>query len=147
MIASFRNWASAVLLWNLALDPDGGPVQSPNFGCPYCTGVITVDPRTNTVAYTLDYYELGQFSAFVMPGARRIASENFVRYNTRTPQHKVTYATQGLDDVAFENRDHSIVLLTHNTGTAGSARFAAMWRGRAFTYSLPAGATATFIWR
>jgi hypothetical protein len=25
MIAAFRNWASAVLLWNVALDPHGRP--------------------------------------------------------------------------------------------------------------------------
>jgi glucosylceramidase len=147
MIASFRNWASSVLLWNLALDPSGGPVQPPNFGCPRCTGVVTVDTRSRTVAYTEDFYELGQFSAFVAPGARRIASEHFVTYNTRTHQHRVTYASPGLDDVAFVNPDGGLVLLAHNSAPHAAARFAVEWHGRAFRYTLPAGATVTFTWR
>ncbi len=48
-IAATRNWASAVTLWNLALDPAGGPVQPPNYGCRGCTGVVTVDPVAHTV--------------------------------------------------------------------------------------------------
>jgi glucosylceramidase len=34
VISSLRDWASTVALWNLALDPDGGPVEAPNHGCP-----------------------------------------------------------------------------------------------------------------
>jgi glucosylceramidase len=37
-IASFRDWASAVWEWNLALDPAGGRVRPPNLGCRGCTG-------------------------------------------------------------------------------------------------------------
>src|SRR6478672_10151344 len=101
MIASFRNWASSVLLWNLALDPSGGPVQQPNYGCRGCTGVVTVDGRSRTVTYGIDYYVLGQFSKFVQSGARRIASDHFVTYNTPTRHHRINYATNGIDDVAF----------------------------------------------
>ncbi len=146
MIASFRNWASAVLLWNVALDLHGGPVQPPNYGCPHCTGIVTVDERTHTVRYGPDYYQLGQFSSFVRPGARRIGSENFVAYNSPDRHHRVNYATAGLDDVAFENPDGSIVLLAHNN--AGHVeRFAVAWRGRSFSYALPPEATVTFVWR
>jgi hypothetical protein len=48
LISSLRNWASAVAVWNLVLDPSGGPVQPPNIGCPDCTGVATVDATTLT---------------------------------------------------------------------------------------------------
>ena len=72
-IASFRNWAGAVALWNLALDPAGGPVQPPNEGCQGCTGIATVDPVTHTFWLSPDFYELGQVSRFVAPGARRLA--------------------------------------------------------------------------
>ena len=61
-ISSMRNWATAVNLWNLALDPQGGPVQPPNYGCLHCTGIVTVDPVRHTVHLTRDYYQLGQFS-------------------------------------------------------------------------------------
>jgi glucosylceramidase len=43
-----RNWATSVLLWNLALDENSGPQ---NGGCPNCRGVVTIDQSTGTVAY------------------------------------------------------------------------------------------------
>lgn len=145
MIASFRNWASVVLLWNLALDPRGGPVEPPNSGCPHCTGVVTVDERTHTVSYTVDYYQLGQFSRFVSPGAYRIASNTFVTYNSPTLRHQVKWATPGVDNVAFTNPDGSKVLLALNNAPT-TQRFAVAWEGRSFTYALPPGATVTFRW-
>ena len=146
LIASFRNWATQAILWSVALDRANGPVQPPNHGCPYCTPVVTVDEHSHTVTYRADYYQLGQFGRFVQPGARRIASEHFVVYNSPTRYHKVPYSTPGLDDVAFLNPDGSRVLLAHNTAS-GSFRFAVWSRGRSFSYSLPAGATATFVWK
>jgi glucosylceramidase len=145
MIASFRNWASGVLLWNVALDPHGGPVQAPNKGCGNCTPVITVDERSHTVKYLADYYELGQFSAFVQPGARRVASNNFVTYNTPRHGYRVNYATPGIDDVAFVNPNGSRVLLVHSNADR-SMRLAVEWRGKSFVYTLPAQATVTFRW-
>jgi glucosylceramidase len=145
MIAAFRNWATGVLLWNLALDPRGGPVEPPNLGCPRCVGVVTIDERTHAVVYGSDYYQLGQFSKFVRPGASRIGSDHFVAYNTPTRYHHVDYATAGIDDAAFTNPDGGKVLLAHNTSNR-PRRFAVQWRGRAFTYTLPAGATVTFLW-
>src|SRR5262249_31977673 len=69
VISSLRSWASAVALWNLALDPTGGPAQLPNHGCKGCRGMATINPKTGTVALNRSYYELGQASAFVSPGA------------------------------------------------------------------------------
>ncbi len=146
LIASLRNWASGVVLWNVALDRRGGPVPSPNSGCRGCSGVVTVDEHTQRVSYTSDYYELGQLSRFVRPGAWRIASNHFVTYNSVDLQYGPDYAGPGLDDVALENPDGSKVLLAHNTGSR-PIRFAVAWKGRAFTYALPASATVTFTWR
>jgi glucosylceramidase len=80
VIGSMRNWASTVALWNVALDPAGGPVEPPNSGCRGCSGVVTIDPRTRRVRDLPAYYQLGQVSAFVHPGAVRIGSEHYVRY-------------------------------------------------------------------
>ena len=41
VIQSTRNWASAVLTWNVALGPNGGPHRG---GCQTCTGLVTVGP-------------------------------------------------------------------------------------------------------
>jgi glucosylceramidase len=146
LIAAFRNWASTVILWNLALDPDGGPVQPPNMGCRGCTGVVTIDPRTHTISYRPDYYELGQFGAFVAPGALRIGSTAFVTDNYVHLHGRPAYTTPGLDDVAFRNRDGTDVLLAYNSARQ-PARFAVRWRGAGFVHTLPAGATVTFLWR
>ncbi|HZE07050.1 MAG TPA: hypothetical protein VE127_17610, partial [Solirubrobacteraceae bacterium] len=94
VISSLRNWASTVMLWNLALDPTGGPAELPNHGCKGCRGLATIDPATGRVSLNLSYYELGQASAFVAPGARRIAAPHFVRY--AYPRSGVNVVTPGL---------------------------------------------------
>jgi O-glycosyl hydrolase len=143
-ISSTRNGASAVVLWNLALDPAGGPVQAPNFSCLGCTGVVTVSEQTHTATLTGSFYQFGQLSKFVERGAVRIGSERFVSdFHLPTGAYGVT---PGLDDVAFLNPDGTKVLVAYNGGTAAS-RFAVAWHGRAFTYTLQRGATVTFMWR
>jgi glucosylceramidase len=146
LIASLRNWASSVLLWNIALDPRGGPVQPPNSGCRGCTGIVTVDERTHTVSYNSDYYQLGQLTRFVQSGAYRIGSPTFVSYNSTALNRGPSYATGSLDDVAIANPNGTTTLLAYNNAP-GPVRFAVAWHGRAFTYTLPAAATVTFVWR
>ncbi len=143
VISSLRNRASTVALWNLALDPTGGPAQLPNHGCKGCSGLVTIDPHTGRVTPRLAYYQLGQASAFVAPGARRVASPTFVRY--RYPGPGADVATPGLDDVALRNPDGSLILIAYNNG-ARPIQFSVAWKGRAFRYRLPARATATFAW-
>jgi glucosylceramidase len=142
-IASMRNWASALALWNLALDPKGGPVQPPNHACPHCTGIVTIDEATQQVTYTADYYELGQLSKFVLPGAVRIGSNHFVSYVHPTKTRSM--ATPGLDDVAFENPDGSRVLVAYN-GSRAPITFGVEDDGQYFSYTLASRATGTFIW-
>lgn len=138
-IASLRDWASSVGLWNLALDRAGGPVQPPNSGCSGCSGLVTVDTWTHQVTFGLSYYQLGQVSKFVAPGAERIYSNHFVSYLARAG------ATPGLDDVAFLNPDGRKVLVTYNNSEV-PIKFAVQWRGLFFSYTLPAEAMATFEW-
>ncbi|MGO9819468.1 MAG: glycoside hydrolase family 30 protein, partial [Solirubrobacteraceae bacterium] len=143
VISSLRNWASTVALWNLALNLTGGPAQPPNHGCPGCQGLATINPRTRTATLNQNYYELGQASAFIAPGAQRISSGNFVTY--RYPKPGVDVASRGLDDVAVRNPDRSIVLLAYDNSST-PITFAVAWRDRTFSYTLPARATVTFVW-
>jgi glucosylceramidase len=143
VISSLRSWASTVALWNLALDPQGGPVQPPNHGCPGCLGLAQIDESTGAVSLTRPYYELGQASAFIAPGAQRIATPHFVSYVY--PHSGVNVVTPGLDDVAVRNPDGSIVLLAYDNAPA-PVHFAVRWRGRELRYSLAPGATATLVW-
>jgi glucosylceramidase len=143
VIASLRNWASTVALWNLALDPKGGPVQVPNHGCPGCVGLARIDERSGAVSLTRSYYQLGQASAFIARGAQRIAATHFVSYVY--PRPGVNVVTPGLDDVAARNPDGSIVLVAYDNAPS-TVRFAVRWRGRELTYALAPGAMATFVW-
>jgi len=143
VIASLRDWASTVALWNLALDPDGGPVQPPNHGCPGCEGLAQINERTGSVSLTPAYYQLGQASAFVARGAQRIASNHFVAYVY--PRPGVNVVTPGLDDVAFRNPDGSVVLVAYDNATS-PVHFAVRWRGRALSYALAPGEMVTLMW-
>jgi glucosylceramidase len=144
LIASLRNWANGVGMWNLALDPQGGPVQPPNSGCTGCTGLATVDESTHGYTLSRDYYELAQLSHFVEPGAQRVSSPHFVAY--RLPVGDRTLITPGLDDVAFVNPDGEKVLFVYNNSAAAIA-FAVTSGGASVSDTIPAGATTTLTWR
>jgi glucosylceramidase len=142
-IASLRNDAQAVDLWNLALDPSGGPKQTVP-GCDGCSGLVTVNEQSGTASLNLNYYQLGQVSAFVQRGAVRIASDRWVSdFADADGSYGVT---PGLDDVALENPDGSKVLIAYDNST-DPIQFEVGWRGQAFSYTLDPGATATFVWR
>ncbi|VVS99023.1 Glycosyl hydrolase [Sphingomonas sp. EC-HK361] len=124
MIGSTRNWAKGVLLWNLALDPAGGPHKG---GCGNCRGVVTIDPKTGVVTRNLEYYALGHLSRFVVPGAVRIAA---------------TTVSGVVETVAFRNPDGSTVLLAYNPGKTPRALAVTLGRSAA-GLRLPAGAAVT----
>lgn len=126
MIGSTRNWARGVLLWNLALDPKGGPNKG---GCTNCRGVVTIDPTAGTVQRELEYYALGHLSRFVTPGAARIESGE----------------TADITSVAFRNPDGSTVLLAYNRSEVARPLTATV-DGRSAHHTLPAGAAVTIRW-
>lgn len=128
MIGASRNWAKTVLLWNMALDENGGPT---NGGCENCRGVVTIDSKDGTVAKNEEYYVIGHASKFVDPGAVRIESTN----------DKGTIET-----VAFKNPDESIALIAANTSETEKT-FQVTWNEQAFTYTMPSNSAATFKWR
>lgn len=127
VIGSTRHGARGVLMWNLALDPQFGPHLG---GCKDCRGVVTIDPATGKVTRNIEYYAFGHASRFVVPGARRIASEG---------------GGEGLDHVAFRNPDGSVVLVASNSA-ATPRRFTVQAPGRRFAYELPAGSVVTLRW-
>jgi glucosylceramidase len=126
LMQSVQNMARTVELWNIALDPNRGPHTG---GCADCLGVVTIDQSTGNVTYRNDYYQLGQFSKFVVPGAYHIASNTL----------------GSLADVAFENPDGSKVVVAHNDGES-LRTFQVLWGNQGFNYTLLAGATVTFKW-
>ncbi len=144
VISSVREWASTVSLWNLALDPTGGPAELPNHGCEGCVGLAMIDPATGAVSLNRAYYQLGQASAFVVPGAQRISAPHFVSYVY--PHAGVNVVTPGLDDVAFRNPDGSLALLAYNNADGADPVRRSLDGRASLRYELPAGATVTLVW-
>ena len=128
IIGATRGWARGVALWNLALDERNGPHLG---GCGNCRGVVTIFPTGNAVR-NVEYFALGHASKFVRPGAVRIASSTSV---------------QGLESVAFRNADDASLVLIALNGAEAQRTFVVRAGGSAFTYTLPAGAVATFVWK
>jgi glucosylceramidase len=144
LISGLRNWASAVALWNVALDPAGGPVEMPNSACTGCTPLVTISEQTHRATRDLDFYQLGQFSKFIQPGAVQIAATRLASdFRTARGWYGVT---PGLDDVAFLDPDGTRVLVVYDNA-ASRRKFAVRWRGKMFSYALAPGTTATFTWR
>lgn len=144
-LSGLNNSSSLIQLWNLALDPQGGPVEPPNSGCTRCTGLVTVNPQTRKASLRLNYYELGQFSKFIKSGAVRVAASRFVtEFKSPTPPRYGVSA--GLDDAAFLNPGGRRVLVVYNNSPV-EQYFAVRWRRQTFTYKMPAKATVTFAWR
>ncbi|MBV9804688.1 MAG: hypothetical protein JO130_15915, partial [Solirubrobacterales bacterium] len=143
LISALRNWASVVSVWTAATDPSGGPIQSGN-DCGGCRGLVTIDENAHTATLRTEYYQLGQVSAFVQPGAQRIDSQSFVTYGVNGSN--IETVSSGLDDVAFLNPDGTKVLVAYDNSTSPIS-FAVETDGRYFTYTIPAQAMTTFVWR
>ena len=123
-----RNWGQSVILWNLALDQRKGPFIG---GCKICRGVVTVNDD-GTVTKNLEYWALGHASRFVAPGAVRIGSSQ----PTGSP----------VSNVAYRNRDGSLVLIAHNQGHQ-SQTFEITVGDRHAAATLAPGAAATYRFR
>lgn len=126
IIGATRNWSRNVLEWNLAADPNYNP-HTPG-GCSTCQGALTISG--SSVTRNVSYYIIAHASMFVRPGAVRVSSNTF---------------SGSVENVAFKNSDGSKVLIALNT-TGSAQSFKVKWGGESFTYSLAAGAVATFVW-
>ena len=127
-IGGTRNWATAVVLWNLALDPDGNPHTG---GCSNCRGVVTIDQGSGAVRFNEEFYAIAHFSRFVRPGAHRIASTDS--------------ADGRFIGAAFKNVDGGKVLVVLNQGSA-TGTFRVVVGGRSVAIELPASGVATLTW-
>jgi glucosylceramidase len=131
LIDATRHGAKAVALWAIALDTEHNPHSG---GCDKCRGLVTVDLHATpaTVTYNGDFYVLAHASMFAHPGAARIAS--------------TTGGRDGLETVAFQNRDGSIALLVLNNSSVAKT-FAIRWHGRTVHATLSAMSLATYAWK
>ncbi|WP_031088295.1 RICIN domain-containing protein, partial [Streptomyces sp. NRRL WC-3549] len=127
VVQNMRHGGETVVNWNLALDRNGGPHQG-HCGT-RCNGVVGIDG--STVTRNAEYYVLGHVAKFVEPGATRIGS--------------TSQGSGGVQNVAFQNPDGTRAAYVVNTA-GGAQRFSLTDDGRSLTYTLLAGAVATFVW-
>ncbi len=126
-----RNWGRSYVKWGLALDQNRGPnlTEVGMGGCNICTPIVTVQNPGGTVTKTIEYYTLGQYSKFVLPGAVRIYSSD----------------TASVSSVGFLNTDGSKALVVYNKATS-SQPIEVQWGTQTLSYTMPATAAATFTW-
>jgi O-glycosyl hydrolase len=127
VIDNMRNWGNGVMLWNIALDPEGGPVS----GIPLNRGLVAADPQTGDVSYNGEYNALAHASKFVEPGAHRIYSNSF--------------GAGSVENVAFQNPDGSKVVLAYNDSDE-SQTISIADGTQSFDYTLEAGNAVTFTY-
>ncbi len=127
-----RNSAKSYVKWSLALNENLGPNLTQNAGlggCNTCTPIVTVNSTTGAVTRNIEFYTLGHYSKYVLPGAVRVYSSN----------------TPSIASVAFLNPDGSMALIAYNSSTS-SQTLQVQWGTQSFSYTLPATAAATFTW-
>ena len=127
-----RNSSKSFVKWSLALDEKLGPNLTQNAGlggCDTCTPIVAVNSVSGAVTKDIEYYTLGHYSKYVLPGAVRVYSSN----------------TPAIASVAFQNLDGSMALIAYNSSTTRQT-FQVQWGTQSFSYTLPATAAATFTW-
>jgi O-glycosyl hydrolase len=131
VIGNMRNWGNGVMLWNIALDPEGRPLNSDTNGIPLNRGLTVVDPANGSVSYNAEYHALAQVSRFVKPGAHRIYSNSF--------------GAGSVENVAFQNPDGSKVVVAYNDAEAAQT-FSVADGTQSFDYTLGTGDAVTFTY-
>ena len=128
-IGTTQNWSKCALLWNLALDQNGGPHEN---GSSTCRGVVTINSSNGLVTFNEEYYSIAHFSKFVRPGAVRVALT-------------LPAALTEIGTVAFLNPDGSKAIIVCNYGSSIKT-FSIRQGGNNFSYSIPAKSIASIIW-
>ena len=128
-IGATQNWSKCALLWNLALDQQGGPHEN---GSSTCRGVVTINSSSGLVTFNEEYYSIGHFSKFVRPGAVRVALS-------------LPAALKEFGAVAFVNPDGSKAIIICNY--SATQKTVSIQQGENnFSYSIPAQSVASMTW-
>ena len=117
------HWANAYMYWNMVLDQNS--VSSWGWRQ---NALVTVHSDTHAVTYNPEFYLMKHFSAFVLPGAKRVAAT-------------------GRDDVlAFRNPDGALVVEAANLGPSPSPVTIHL-AGKRLSATLPAQSFNTLVYR
>jgi len=128
ILGTTLNEARTVSLWNILLDPHGGPH---NGGCNDCRALFTLETHDGATSLhrNVEYYELAHVAPFIRPGAVRISA----------------IADHGLETTAFQNPDGTFALLVLNTSPRDT-HVAIKWHSLTAACDAPARSLLTFTW-
>ena len=129
IVQYFRNWAQSYNSWVMMLDSNKSPEQWS--GVPDPPTLIQSASSPDTYWRTPEYYIMGQFSKYVVPGARRIDSD--------------AGSSGSVTNVAFLNPSGEIVTVVVNQ-TAVPQTFKLLCQGSQVTATLPAKTVGTYRW-
>jgi glucosylceramidase len=121
-----RNWARAIIVWNLALDETGNP----NIGPFKCAGLVTVDSKTREIVRSGQLHAMQHFARHIRRGARIIQSSGDL---------------QGVSHVAARNPDGEYALVLTNTTRAARTADVVMG-GSAVSVDLAPDSITTLSW-
>jgi glucosylceramidase len=120
------NWCRAAVAWNVATDEKG----KPNIGPYPCGGILIINPHTQEVVRSGQYWALAHFSRAIRRGARRVESQS---------------QAASLTHIAFENPGGDKILILANSG---AARTVAVNQGqRLASIPMEENSIATLVWR
>jgi glucosylceramidase len=129
IIIDLNNWTDGWNVWNLMLDQDNGPRHAGGIPGVHGSTIVNANTTTGEITYNPPHYVLGQFSRFIRPGAKRIAT---------------TSNSDDLIATAALNTDGKIAVVVLNL--KDREIFMRVWlRGKFVKYTCPANGTATFI--
>lgn len=123
--AVLGNWCRAAVAWNIATDEQG----KPNIGPYPCGGIVIINPHTQEVIRSGQYWALAHFSRTIQRDARRIESQS---------------GSPNLSHLAVENPNGQKVLILTNTGSARTVQI--MQAATSAKISLPENSITTLTW-
>jgi glucosylceramidase len=123
--AVLSNWCRSIAAWNVATDERG----KPNIGPYPCGGIVIINPRTQEVIRSGQYWALAHFSRAIRRGARRFESYS---------------EAANLGHVAVENPGGQKVLVLTNPGAARTVQVCQGLSSAAV--SLEENSIATLAW-
>jgi glucosylceramidase len=127
-IGTTKNYASASLFWNLALNENFGPT---NNGCGNCRGVITVKSN-GEINKNEEFYALAHFSKFVKPNSKRTYSQ-------------ITQNSTDIDAVSFISETGKKILVVSNPSNSATDINVKQNKTQ-FKYTLKSKSVSSFIW-
>lgn len=142
MIGDFNSGSTGWIDWNLVLDEVGGPNHVNNV----CDSAIQMNTTIGEVYKHPQYYYIGHFSRFVLPGSVQLATSvlNSKTYSGPTRQYGTCTDDDGLQTAAFRRPDGRIVLVALNCGSL-PIDFKLSVADQAVKLSLPSHSIQTYL--